>query len=789
MYFRQTLTVLALLLMSSCSLYEGPSAPRKKEFSQATLGCLKNFRVRLDGYLEGKSNPAAVNKMADCAVSALHTFAELTRGEQRDRFSPGEIRNFLQKYFLEDVVITDAFLDEVMRVKGAFMGGSTSEFTLNDLKVAETMIGNLRTAFVKLQPWMPVTTERLKSADALYIDGLTRAIVEVADLLGNQITENETPYSFAQMERLLDEMAHVFHCADVVAPFRAPLRMSGLLKELFIAPGMPRDRVTAAEWRLIFQEGARWGSAYLQFLNFQAKGTDPSRGEGRERFVVLVDRILDQVVRVAGRHCPPGAGSVENCQNAPGIPLTLIQEMVDQVDDTIELASFRAERSTIKSMIGPVLRGMLGGTHNDAAGRAAERITPAHIERIRNLVSEWAAGSRYLEAAYARLSGSANFSNTAYYQTRDIVKWDPQSLAKFTPRELDWLDGLRGEIRQTAALVTRNSKSAVFDGANHDRPRVYRELSQLTWLRPIFRALVTGYLRGSDVEQRAKSVETDGLTLPEFENFVKDYWPVLTAAKLVGPRNSVAEDSALRFREASLFTQASDGNKMISVDEGIQLVLYMLSTQPLSKLVHARAVSLCGAGVIDDFGQPKVESTCYRRQVLDFNSSSSALRDLWRPFPLFTRFYGTLSAHDQDELRTYLEMAARKPGYNASSAFMSDETQATVMILHYVESLFLRFDLNQDGAIDRAEASQAFLIFRNVLSGIAKLDPNDPKLETAFFWVLTEGSPPVNASMTWWRKFWPSVRFMSYHWRKPDFRANRLDLLKVFGTLSHVPKS
>lgn len=175
------------------------------------------------------------------------------------------------------------------------------------------------------------------------------------------------------------------------------------------------------------------------------------------------------------------------------------------------------------------------------------------------------------------------------------------------------------------------------------------------------------------------------------------------------------------------------------------------------------------------------------------------MNDLWSAFPTFMRFYDTLTAKQQQALRLYIQAAARKPEATPKTPYGSDDSQSSVMILHYVETLFMNFDKDHDSFIDQDEASKAFPTFARVLGEMAKMEPSKPTLKSVFFWVLTHGAPPVDDNMGWWRGFWSSLGFLDYDarvretvwgWGRPvKFKASRLDLFKVFATLSAPPKT
>jgi hypothetical protein len=806
MSFRRTRRILAGVLLgitlsfSGCSLYEGPPPQRKKDFGQGSLGCLKDFNAKLVRYFDGKSSAADVNRLAECSKNALRTFGDLVRGENRDRFTAEEVRNFIQRYFLGDVVISDSLLHELMRVKQALVGGKETDFTQEDLKEAEGLINVFRDVLLKLLPSTPLSMDRVSKASLSYVDNETRAIAEVGDILGKRITDKDSTYSFDELGRLFDEIIRAFPGSAVtLGGIRGNLKMAGLLKEVLISPDRPRNTVTAAEWRLVFQDGSRWLGNYLKFKNLQGRYSDWTRGPARARLAAVLDESMGLLDQVVARHCPKGdAINDHGCRVAPGIPFALIQEVIGDLDWDWTIGGVKFEKTTIELLFQPLVRHFFGGTDLTNTGRAASRLTAKHVGRLRTLIHEWIDGARYVEGAYARITRSPDFDADAVVSTADLTNADPTEILRanggVTAAALAVAEGLRDSFSHTVALGAPGVDGAIFDGKNKTRGRVYRELVRYTWLRPLLKAAVLGYMVGPKVPARGSHVERDGLDIHEFEAMITDYWQLLLDFKMVADGvNTPAGDAKNRFREASLFTQASDGNALISIDEGVQLVLYMLSSEPLGSRVHARAVALCPTKDRDPYGEPMVEPTCYRKKIYDFLDSNKETADLWAPFPLLVQFYKTLNQDERAEFQRYVELAARKPGWKPGDYFTSADSDALPMMFHYIEALFLRFDTGTgrkigpaDGFIDKPEAKVAFPVFRNTLADLSGMKPTNRKVESVFYYLLANGNPPVNDNMSSWRWFWKSAEFIIWwHWRRPPFQADRLSLLQVFATLSN----
>lgn len=782
-------SALTLASMPACSLYEGPPPKKKKEFQNTSLNCLKDFRAKLIDYADGRATAEDVNRLANCSIEALRTFGDLTRGEDRDRFTAQEIRNFLQRYFLEDVTITDGFMKEFMRVKQAFLGGKSSDFSREDLKTCEGLIEALRDILLRLQPSMPISIERMQRETPAYAEEAGKALIDSAEIFGKKITENQSTYSFEDMGRLFDEIGQTFdNTKSVLASVRKHLKLAGILKEVVIDPYRPREIVTARDWRIIFGEASRWAATYLQFVNMDAQHSNWMRGEGRTRFGIVLNEALSHIDRAIKRHCPEEAITREGCNVVPGVSIQSLQTLLETIEWDGHLLGAKFQKSTLSKLLESVIKRSLGGPDLGETGRNTNRLTTAHVGRLRSLIRDWLDSARYVEGAYATILRTESFPESAAVSTEALTALDPKVVLRkyggVTPEAIEVAESLRALFKKTSAIQDGKSSRAVFDGKNTTRERVYSEMNRYAWLRPFFKRVLLGYIDGPEMKKRTDSYESDGLLIGEFTALITDFWQLLGDVKFVGPKNTPTIDANKRFRESSLFMQVSDGNNVISMDEGLQLVLYMFSANPLSIETHNRAEKLCRTGALDDYGEPTVETKCYRSKIYDFSSSNREAADLWKSFPLLIQFYDGLSLSQQADFQEYVETASRKPDVPRDAWFGSDDSQTTVMMFHYIEAMFLRFDADKDGFLDEAEAKIAFPIFQNTLATLSDMKPSDGKLKSAFFWLLEYGAPPVDEGMGGWRKFWNGVDFMMYHWGTPKFNADRLSVLKVFSTLA-----
>lgn len=112
---------------------------------------------------------------------------------------------------------------------------------------------------------------------------------------------------------------------------------------------------------------------------------------------------------------------------------------------------------------------------------------------------------------------------------------------------------------------------------------------------------------------------------------------------------------------------------------------------------------------------------------------------------------------------------------------MSSERSRAVLVHHYIESLFTRWDSNRDGRLSLYEADKSYFLFKRLLKDASGFKKDD-EVRALFFYLLAYGEPPDDGNLgdivkwLWWKsnpEEWPS-----------RVGANRERLAKIFGNLA-----
>lgn len=771
----RVLFFIALLLGQACSISEGP--PKSRIGSKGNdLNCLASSRDTIEKYYNGQAEVSALRELSACLQDGLDQFGEMTRGSQLDSFSATEVRNFLQRYFLEDIQITDGLLREIMLIKRGLIGGKTSAFSYGDLATGKALIVLLEETLVRLNPFMPVDAASREKWDTEKLEAFYRQLkIATADWEKQVVKAQNTSYSFSDFVHLLDELHGLFPDLKGILNLKEEVPLLRVLKKTFLHPRESEDILGADDWSLILTQGLDWFFVFLRLENlFKSKTMSWEVGQG--------SRILEDVLQIFFDLFDKMLARYPNST----VPFEKFDPVFDKMGEFKHLGDFKA--ATLSHVFRIFATRWLPGIDGGPNGRQATGWTSASIVKLRTLTHEWFQNTEILENLFfGKLMPDGQKKESLE------VRSDPELLRILNSWDLadPWVVTLKSYLSRSKPILLDESLNIRFEKNQAKHGRLFHELAQVNALRVVLRSMMLGYLElNSQTQTRSAHVDFEGVTRSEFTKYVSDLWPLLLDVGLVGKLNNAETDSTKRFREANLFTTASNGDDYIHTMEGTQLVSYMLSSSPLGKSIHNLALKKCGGCSKDEFGKSYVPSSCYREKALELDSTDPDVMEVWKNFPNLSESFGKLNDEERKNMLNHLEIAVRRYGYQERYPFSSADSDAIGMFFHYLETIYLRYDTDESGSISYAEGKSAYDIFKlelfhfmNSLK-VPKPTRKRSKSQAVFHWLLKHGKPPITDDMTFWEKLLNGVEFVL--WQKFgdwQYEAPRQNILSVFSSL------
>ena len=150
------LLVIALTL-ASCGLKLGEENKTKDTVDVQSIACIDSTITKLKLYFAGTATDDQVASSLQCLQDVFISFKENIRGDNKDAFTAKEIALFVEKNFIQDgTTFSDSFLDELMNLKVAVIGGSNKLFLKSEIDSLVNLLAVIKPDLVRLNKSMRI---------------------------------------------------------------------------------------------------------------------------------------------------------------------------------------------------------------------------------------------------------------------------------------------------------------------------------------------------------------------------------------------------------------------------------------------------------------------------------------------------------------------------------------------------------------------------------------------------------------------------------------------------------
>jgi hypothetical protein len=300
---------------------------------------------------------------------------------------------------------------------------------------------------------------------------------------------------------------------------------------------------------------------------------------------------------------------------------------------------------------------------------------------------------------------------------------------------------------------------AVFDG-DRNQPMDLKSATRLNWLRAAFRLLIQGF--AADPDSNEKVV---GLTRSEVDTAFTEIKSLFVMIGLINKDDTSFQSRV--FLESSLFMPRANGDNVFDLMEMIEYVHFVLAGIDAGK----KFVTDLGPSCVVMDGEEKIDRNCFRqgfRTLLDQN---------YAHLPSMVNYLKGLKTSDFWKLLDNLEKSVRSDGASSKPVEKSDIYEMGIL-LQYIETLMLRFDMNRSSRLEIAEARMASPLFEIQLGVLIKNNNRD-EMRRIFTFMLRYGEPPDRKN--------PLSLLRYIHWRMTErswkVNADRGRLVNILAKL------
>jgi hypothetical protein len=696
--------------ISGCGLLGSKNKPAPPS-NVGAGGCLNNSKNLVSRYIGGEMSQTEWKTSLDCVNESLNFFTDYVRGTTEDAYSQSDMYTLVSRFLITNRPVHPELLRAAFSLKGAIFGGSSSEFTKEEISILKDALVRLRDITSDLIPYLQIRKKPNPTNEELIemVGAFKRAGDQLADYVN---TLPVGTFSEQALTSLLNELT-----ASLDLPVIENLGELIMLSK-WMAFNSRRDAFENKDWAEMFRIGLGAGGIMLAYKTAVAQDAgDPNR--------TMMKRMKDDYVfrefmwQLALEAKPYINQSLARHGGVTPFPLFdhIIDELPKDMLDSIP-------KTTLKQVLRPLFRKFLQSG------------------------SQIGVDSKMIDTIYSLLGNTVRDLGLLdrFYEKTGVDRYSV-SVAQMTTA----LDGFAMTLPQTADQVRfRKLKTIILDYA----PTLYRDTGSILYadgvgysklqnqivlaLDGITRHLVKTYGSGPDY-----FIESD------VQLIFKDYTDILFALKMVDP--TVAQFGEKRLRDMDLFTPISDGNGEASVKELINYAMMVISAAELTTKMRTEITASCQQGLgVDLMGWEWLPASCVRHQ---FNERMPYWLD---NFPRVKAYWATMNSAQQQQAMIWLEHGSRRNGYN-DEHFGKFDLGAMAAILHYAESLFVRFDVNRSEVLSKAEIGNAFPVFKKLLAVKAKMSTsNSYILKGIFTYIVKYRSMPVTtgigpiAKLGWW---------------------------------------
>jgi hypothetical protein len=692
---RGTLLAIAALNGACGILGQRPEIADFIRQAQGEAGCLNPAGDLLTRYLDGSISPEEWSAPFECAESQLEQFERFVRPSTDAGYTSDDLHALVTGILVTDKPVSRELVAALFRLKASVIGGSPTYLSMRDVRRTRELLREARATSLALLPALAARARRPEGDELLaFTDAVRVATARIVAALGpTGSAEGTVPIGRADLELIGREFGPLIgrELPDTLA--------SMVLAGKRVLQGGEPESVEPGAWLPMLRIAGELAGVYGAALALPAAPDDTSR----------VPELLAELARRTERTLAPTFLPYAD----GGIPNVSLVALIESLpDDWLPLRKATA-RDLLRLLTDRVFPTGPAGRFSAATLRAAI----GELER-------WSEGRRHLNALYeegARLAPDG--------ESRARV------LSALADRAVAVTDAERADVDRLARLV--RDYEPLYD-AGDDRltlrpamPFTRTHLETIHWVE-----------LAADLILRRWVTRPAGATGPvlarpsDFEKLLAELRNVVLDLKVMDPDVPLLHER--RFREADLFTQASNGDGFVDLSEMTYLVAFLTSIGAQADELRADIALRCANQTGEDvLGWAWMDVDCFR------NEHFGNLERWWLRLPLMLDHYRGLRGSARSEFEKNLEAGARLRGVSQEAVGAYD-TQTFIGVAHYVENLFHRFDANRDQTLDVPELLRAFPVFRRTIAEVGKIDYKQKAiLEAIFTYLVKHGRPPA----------------------------------------------
>ena len=653
-------------------------------------------------FLDSTGSTAEIDQTVSCINTTLTELQTRVEGRaEATAFTSAEVYEIFAKFASQANVSLQAAQNLVL-LKSALLGGDTGKITKAEISLLKNYLLLVKDEAKRLKPYIQLfyfkSSERAFSK-AFIKEGFDQLNQSLKTLYrSSNLTSAD--YSFEKFKDLVINLLNLTEDKKVMAEMANRLNnvLNGNLTVLTEVERLAYiDNITEA-LRLY----AVYSNGYAKFEIVTSGGLNETFD-----FIDQAFRLVENSLQYKKNQSISGAsidGLVSALTKSNLLPYKLSAYTLATFYRTVVVRVFEAGA---KGNISGFTALKAFHLKNIKSELGTYRIYSKMLERV---ASEDLFARRGISTAPLREIQLALGATSAAAETDLLSQFDSSTQGRI----INNVNDLKAEFLETAPVIYHTKKIGV--AINQDIwGQNWRDLARGLYIKMLTRLLMQGWGQIYPLE----NVSTNSLTELDMTNWYSEFKYFGIETKMFDPRTFNSGPTA--YKTGNLFTRSGNGDGRLSFKETLETLGILLTGSGVlyKEFSDELAAANCNLPELDIFDNHWNFESCLL-QVAQIN-----YKQYFSSLPHLVAYLDTLNA---DQVKAYFESVlnvVRTDEHNAGSKIETTDIQSMNSLIHFVEGLYLKHDLNLNRSLSEAEIRSAYPKFLNIATEFANKASRD----------------------------------------------------------------
>lgn len=702
MNFKNISVLLIVCFIMGCSDF---LKGQKKEdevlkFKGDRFACLSKVPESLRNMLAEESTPDNLEETIDCLESSLTYFKRRTKGNVPDGYSVEDIRSFFGNYLGDSDRVTDTMASQMMKIKKALFGGNEQVIAKTELQALINFLVSIKAEIQPLKPYWDIviakdgtqpSKSRLIESHQLLKDAAIRLVLKTHVV--------QSDYSFVEFKEFMAEVEKFVQRAPSTSSVDF-IKLIPLIESVKVHLfGKNTDMGTVAKWKEAVSQVLELHKLFTLY-KYRYKGHEFYSREA----LTAGDDIVLTAITLLDKAWPVERGGIlfsdtkkllKALENLRYLPANLTAD-----------TGYEAYTSVVKNIL-----------DHDGSGRKKilnpQALTSKHVLALKNEYRGFKAVQNFNDSmpdafTYPELIRALDRAKTA--QVAEFSEASDELL------DLSWRDW-NTHLRQPHPLIYLKTGKLLLDRkAQESLDWSWVGLTRLNVMKFLNRMLMFGFGQNQDVD-----LNNEVLNERSFEDFYSAFWEFGVKYQAFDPR--MGNSGKRTFFEADHFVYSGNGNGQVNLQESFELVniIFSAGLSGLAQIQEDLSKSVCALKENDFYGNPWLDEACVKRIMRE------RFGDYFKNLTGLAKWVETMDESEWDRYFNELVEFSRVNPKNAGRLETGD-LRTMVVITHYVESMYIKMDTDEDDKLSIPELIEGSKRFTPFFKTLFKLEPKGPIL-------------------------------------------------------------